>query len=47
MAAFKILRTNHTSFTVSDIDRTIAFFRDALGFSVVSPKAPRDQKAIQ
>ena len=47
MAAFKILRTNHTSFTVSDIDRTIAFFRDALGCSVVSPKAPRDQETIQ
>jgi len=47
MAAFKILRTNHTSFTVSDIDRTIAFFRNVLGCSVVSPKAPRDQKVIQ
>ena len=47
MGAFKILRTNHTSFTVSDIDRTIAFFRDALGCTVVSSKMPRDQKAIQ
>ena len=47
MASYKILRTNHTSFTVSDIDRTIAFFRDALGCTVVSPKMPRDQKAIQ
>jgi catechol 2,3-dioxygenase-like lactoylglutathione lyase family enzyme len=26
-----ILRTNHTSFTVSDIDRSIAFYRDQLG----------------
>lgn len=26
-----ILRTNHTSFTVSDLDRSIAFYRDALG----------------
>ena len=47
MAPFNILGTNHTSFTVSDIDRTIAFFQDALGFPVVSPKAPRDQMAIQ
>ena len=46
MAQFKILRTNHTSFTVSDLDRSIAFYRDALGFAVTS-KGPRDPKAIQ
>lgn len=44
--SFTILGTNHTSFTVTDLDRTIAFFRDALGFEVTS-KAPRDKKAIQ
>lgn len=43
---FNILATNHTSFTVSSLDRTIAFFRDALGFEVTS-KAPRDKGAIQ
>ena len=43
---FNVLRTNHTSFTVSDLDRTTAFFRDALGFEVTS-KAPRDRKAIE
>jgi len=43
---FKVLATNHTSFTVTDLDRTIGFFRDALGFDVTS-KAPRDKDAIQ
>ena len=38
---FRILGTNHTSFTVSNLDRTIAFFRDCLGFEVTS-KAPRE-----
>jgi predicted enzyme related to lactoylglutathione lyase len=45
MAAFKVLATNHTSFTVSDLDRTIAFFRDAMGFEVTS-KAPRDPAVV-
>jgi catechol 2,3-dioxygenase-like lactoylglutathione lyase family enzyme len=45
MATFKILNTNHTSFTVSDLDRSIAFFRDALGFELIS-KASRDPKII-
>ena len=34
MAAFHISATNHTGLTVSDIDRSIAFFRDVLGFEV-------------
>jgi catechol 2,3-dioxygenase-like lactoylglutathione lyase family enzyme len=46
MTAFRVLATNHTSFTVSDLDRTVAFFRDALGFEVTS-KAPRDPGAIE
>lgn len=46
MSGFKVLSTNHTSFTVSDIDRTIAFFTDVLGFELLS-KAPRDPKAIE
>ncbi|MCB1744074.1 MAG: VOC family protein [Gammaproteobacteria bacterium] len=45
MPSFKILSTNHTSFTVRDLDRSVAFFRDALGFEVTS-KAPRDPAAI-
>ena len=46
MPAFRVLATNHTSFTVSNLDRSIAFFRDALGFEVTS-KAPRDPRAIE
>ena len=41
MKTFRVLGTNHTSFTVSSLDRTIAFFRDCLGFDLVS-RAPRD-----
>jgi catechol 2,3-dioxygenase-like lactoylglutathione lyase family enzyme len=46
MAQCKVLRTGHTSFTVSDLDRSIAFYRDALDFEVIS-KAPRDPKIIE
>lgn len=46
MSGFKVLRTNHTSFTVSDLERTVGFFRDCLGFEVTS-KAPRDPALIQ
>ncbi len=45
MSDFQILSTNHTSFTVSDLDRTVAYFRDALGFEVTS-NAPRDPKKV-
>jgi catechol 2,3-dioxygenase-like lactoylglutathione lyase family enzyme len=38
---FKVLGTNHTSFTVSNLERTVGFFRDCLGFELIS-KAPRD-----
>jgi len=44
-ANFRVVSTNHTSFTVSDLDRSIAFFRDALGFEVTS-KAPRDPALV-
>ncbi len=40
MPAFTVTATNHTSFTVSDLSRTLAFFRDALGFEVLS-RSPR------
>jgi len=40
---FKVTGTNHTSFTVSDLERSLGLFRDALGFEVTS-KAPRDPK---
>ena len=31
MPGFNIVSTNHTSFTVSNLDRTLAFFSEALG----------------
>lgn len=43
---FRILGTNHTSFTVSNLDRSIAFFRDCLGFEVTS-KAPREAELTE
>jgi len=46
MVGFRVLATNHTSFTVSDLDRSLAFFRDGLGFEVTSI-APRDPALIQ
>jgi catechol 2,3-dioxygenase-like lactoylglutathione lyase family enzyme len=46
MTQFTVLRTNHTSFTVSDLDRSLAFFSDALGFEVTS-KAPRDPALLE
>ena len=42
---FRVLGTNHTSFTVSNVDRTVAFLRECLGFELVS-KAPRDPKLV-
>lgn len=46
MKAFRVLGTNHTSFTVSSLDRTIAFFRDCLGFDLVS-RAPRGRPSCR
>lgn len=46
MSDFQITSTNHTSFTVSDLDRTLGFFRDCLGFEVTS-KAPRDPRLVE
>ena len=45
MAIFQVLATNHASFTVSNLDRTVAFFVEALGFEVIS-RAPRDIAVI-
>jgi catechol 2,3-dioxygenase-like lactoylglutathione lyase family enzyme len=44
--SFKVLGTNHTSFTVSNLDRTVAFFTEALGFELIS-RAPRDSAIIE
>jgi glyoxylase I family protein len=43
---FRIVSTNHTSFTVSSLDRSVAFFRDCLGFELVS-RAPRDPAIVR
>ena len=43
--SFRVLGTNHTSFTVSNLDRSIGFLRDCLGFEVIS-KAPRDPALV-
>ena len=41
-----ITATNHTSFTVADLDRSVALFRDGLGFELTS-QAGRDPVSIQ
>ncbi len=46
MSEFKVLGFNHTAFVVSDLERTIGFFRDLLGFELTS-KAPRGKAAIE
>ena len=46
MSRFQVLRTNHTSITVSDLDQTCGFSLDALGFEVIS-RALRDPAAIR
>ena len=44
--SFKVLGTNHTSFTVSDLDSIIRFFCNGLGFDLLS-RAPRDPQIIE
>lgn len=46
MRELTIYGFNHTAFVVSDLDRTISFFKELLGFELAS-RAPRDAKAIQ
>ena len=36
MAKFSIIGTNHTSFTVSNLDTSIAFYTEILGFSLLN-----------
>jgi len=45
MAAVKVLGTNHTSFTVSDLDRAVGFFTEALGFTLIH-RGGRDPETI-
>jgi catechol 2,3-dioxygenase-like lactoylglutathione lyase family enzyme len=44
--AGQVLGTNHTSFTVSDLDRSIAFFTEALGFELLH-RGGRDAAMIE
>jgi len=46
MPAYEIISVNHTSFTVSDLDRSIRFFSDCLKFHLVSREG-RDVKTIE
>jgi len=46
MGKITVFGFNHTAFVVSDLDRTIGFFQDLLGFELTS-RAPRDKMAIQ
>jgi catechol 2,3-dioxygenase-like lactoylglutathione lyase family enzyme len=45
MASFALQGFNHTGMIVTDLDRAIGFFRDLLGFEVLS-RAPRDPALI-
>lgn len=45
MAGIEVQGFNHTGFVVTDLDRAIAFFRDLLGFELLS-RAPRDPGLI-
>lgn len=45
MPEFTISATNHTSFTVSDLDRSLAFFCDVLGFELLN-RSRRDPEFI-
>jgi catechol 2,3-dioxygenase-like lactoylglutathione lyase family enzyme len=38
-----IIGAHHTSFTVADLDRSLAFFRDVLGLEVVFVREVRDE----
>ncbi|MEM7043082.1 MAG: VOC family protein [Pseudomonadota bacterium] len=46
MGTITVYGFNHTAFVVSDLDRTISFFQDLLGFELTS-RAGRDKKAIE
>jgi catechol 2,3-dioxygenase-like lactoylglutathione lyase family enzyme len=45
MSAFRVTATNHTSFTVSSLDRSVAFFTEGLGFELLH-RGDRDPEMI-
>ena len=46
MSDFNVLGTNHTSFTVSSLDRFLGFLCEGLGFDLLN-RSPRDPKRIE
>ncbi len=46
MAMARIRGVNHTSFTVSDLERTMAYFTEVLGFTALDI-SPRDPVLVQ
>ncbi len=41
MSAVNVLETNHTGITVQDLDYTVRFFTDILGYELIGERAPR------
>ncbi len=41
MAEVKVLETNHTGITVRDLDYTVKFFTEVLGYVLIGERAPR------
>ena len=46
MASFKVTATNHTSFTVSNLDRSISYFCSVLNFKLLN-RSTRDPNFIE
>jgi glyoxylase I family protein len=44
MGIVKVYETNHTGITVQDLDYSIGFFTEVLGYELISPRAPRGIK---
>ena len=41
MTVVKVLGTNHTGITVQDLDYTVSFFTNVLGYDLVGERSPR------
>ncbi len=41
MTLVKVLETNHTGITVQDLDYTVRFFTEILGYDLIGERAPR------
>jgi catechol 2,3-dioxygenase-like lactoylglutathione lyase family enzyme len=47
MGIVKVYETNHTGITVQDLDYSIRYFIEVLGYELLSPRAPRGLKNQQ